>query len=48
MGTIALLCAMITHQVLSVDDALRALERMKSGRRRLPWQEAETALNALR
>jgi hypothetical protein len=31
MGTIGLLCAMIENQLLSVDDAFKALDRMKSG-----------------
>lgn len=48
MGTIGLLCAMIEHQLLTVDAALLALDRMKSGKRRLPWPEAERILNALR
>lgn len=48
MGTIGLLGAMIEHQLLTVDAALLALDRMKSGKRRLPWPEAERILNALR
>lgn len=48
MGTIGLLCAMVENQLLSVDEALRALDGMKSGKRRLPWAEAESRLNALR
>ncbi|WP_374262381.1 PIN domain-containing protein [Zoogloea sp.] len=48
MGTIGLLCAMIEHQLLTVDAALLVLDRMKSGKRRLPWPEAERILNALR
>ncbi|OZB34945.1 MAG: DUF3368 domain-containing protein [Halothiobacillus sp. 15-55-196] len=44
MGTIGL----IENQLLSVDDAFKALDRMKSGKRRLPWPEAEKVLNALR
>lgn len=47
IGTIGLLCAMIENQLLSVDDAFKALDRMKSGKRRLPWPEAEKVLNAL-
>jgi hypothetical protein len=31
-----------------VDEALAALDKMKAGKRRLPWPEAEKALNALR
>lgn len=48
MGTIGLLCAMIENHLLTVDDALKALDRMKSGKRRLPWSDAENRLNALR
>lgn len=48
MGTIGLLGAMIEHQLLTVDAALLALDRMKSGKRRLPWPEAGRILNALR
>ena len=48
MGTIGLLCAMIENQLLSVDDAFKALDRMKVCKRRLPWTEAEKMLNALR
>ncbi len=48
MGTIGLLCAMVENQLLTVDDALAALERMKKGKRWLPWSEAEDLLNALR
>ena len=31
-----------------IDDAFKALDRMKDGKRRLPWPEAEKVLNALR
>ncbi len=48
MGTVGLLCAMIENQLLTVDDTLKALDRMKAGKRRLPWPEAEKVLNALR
>lgn len=48
MGTIGLLCAMIENQLLTVDDAFKALDKMKSGKRRLPWPEAEKTLSALR
>lgn len=48
MGTIGLLRATIENQLLTVDDAFKALDRMKSGKRRLPWTEAEKVLNALR
>lgn len=37
MGTIGLLCAMVENQLLTVDDALQALHKMKEGKRRLPW-----------
>ena len=48
MGTIGLLCAMIENQLLTVDDAFNALDKMKEGKRRLPWPEAEKILNGLR
>ena len=48
MGTIGLLCAMIENQLLTVDEALKALDSMKRGNRRLPWPDAEKMLNALR
>lgn len=48
MGTIGLLCAMVENQLLTVDEALAALNRMKGGKRRLPWPEAEKILNKLR
>ena len=47
MGTIGLLCAMVTQRLLSVDDAFVALNKMKQGKRRLPWAQAESRLNAL-
>lgn len=47
-GTIGLLCAMVEHRILTVDDALSALDRMRQGKRWLPWTEAEKSLNALR
>lgn len=47
MGTIGLLCAMIENQLLTKDNALVALQRMKEGKRRLPWSEAEKAINGL-
>jgi len=34
--------------LLTVDDAFKALDRRKLGKRRLPWPEAEKMLNALR
>jgi predicted nucleic acid-binding protein len=48
MGTIGLLCAMVEHQLLNVDDTLNALYKMKDGKRRLPWLEAEKRLEAMR
>ncbi len=48
MGTIGLLCAMVENQLLTVDDALKALHKMKEGKRRLPWPDAEKMLEALR
>jgi hypothetical protein len=48
MGTIGLLCSMVENQLLTADDALMALERMKEGKRWLPWQMAEKIINALR
>jgi hypothetical protein len=47
-GTIWLLCCMVESQLITVDEALAALDKMKAGKRRLPWPEAEKALNALR
>lgn len=46
MGTIGLLRAMIDHQLLSVDDAFKAIDRMKSGKRRLPWPEGKRPANS--
>ncbi len=34
--------------LLTVDDALNALHKMKEGKRRLPWLQAEKRLEALR
>ncbi|MCC2637829.1 MAG: hypothetical protein K0Q68_1548 [Moraxellaceae bacterium] len=48
MGTVGLLCGMVQHALMSVDEALLALERMKQGKRRLPWVEAVRRLEALR
>lgn len=45
MGTLGLLCAMIEHKLLAVEDALAALDQMKLAKRRLPWVEAEKILN---
>lgn len=47
-GTIRLLCAMVDDGLLTVDDALEALDRMRVGKRRLPWSEAIRRLRALR
>ena len=48
MGSIGLLRAMVESRLLTVDDACQALHKMKAAKRRLPWAEAEHALNALR
>jgi hypothetical protein len=44
MGSIGLLCVMVENQLLSVADALKALQKMKEGGRRLPWRDAEKSL----
>jgi len=46
-GTIGILCALVENQLLSVSEALLALDRMKVAKRRLPWGEAENRLNAM-
>lgn len=48
MGSVWLLRTLVEHGLLSVEDALAALARMKAARRRLPWAEAERILNGLR
>lgn len=48
MGSVWLLRAMVENRLLSVDEALAALARMKEAKRRLPWTEAERILNGLR
>lgn len=48
MGTIGLLCSMVENSLLTVDDALAALDRMKNSKRRLPWELAKQLLNELR
>lgn len=48
MGTIGMLCAMVENQLLTVDDALMALRKMKDSKRRLPWPESEQILEGLR
>lgn len=48
MGTIGLLCAMVENRLLTVEAAVQALHKMKEGKRRLPWSEAEKQLEALR
>jgi hypothetical protein len=48
MGTIGLLVAMVENGLLSVDGARSALDRMRQAGRRLPWDEAEKRLDALR
>lgn len=47
MGTVWLLRAMVENRLLSVDGALQALDRMKTRKRRLPWQEAQRILHGL-
>lgn len=44
MGTIGLLRAMLENQLLGVNDACKALDRMKQRKRRLPRPEAEKML----
>lgn len=39
---------LVENQLLAVDDALKALQKMKEDKRRLPWTEAEKRLNVLR
>ncbi len=46
-GTVWLLCEMVKNQLLSLDQALSALGRMKASKRRLPWMEAERLLREL-
>lgn len=48
MGTIWLLRTLVENKLLDVDQALAALEQMKSRKRRLPWADAERILNGLR
>lgn len=48
MGTIAMLCSMVTHQLLTIEQALDALELMKQRKRRLPWEEAQRRLKVMR
>lgn len=48
MGTVGLLCAMVENHLLTVDEALKALYKMKEAKRRLPWHDAEKMLDALR
>lgn len=47
MGTIWLLRAMVEEGLLTVDEALAALRRMRESKRRLPWAEAERILSSL-
>ncbi|SMF94304.1 PIN domain-containing protein [Methylomagnum ishizawai] len=47
MGTIWLLRAMVEEGLLTVDEALAALRRMRENKRRLPWAEAERILGGL-
>jgi hypothetical protein len=39
---------MVENQLLTVNDALKALHKMKEGKRRLPWTDAEKILESLR
>ena len=48
MSPIGLLCSMIENQLLTVDGAFIVIGRMKSGRLRLPWPDAEKVLKVLR
>jgi len=48
MGTIGLLRLVVENRLLTVDATFTALARMKQGKRRLPWQEAERIFSALR
>lgn len=45
--TIGILCALVESQLLSTNEALLALDRMKNAKRRLPWDEAKKRLNAI-
>ncbi len=44
-GTLWIVEAMITHQVIGIDTARAAYARMKATGRRLPWQQAEARLS---
>jgi hypothetical protein len=48
MGSVWLLRTMVENKLMTVDDALAALNKMKEDKRRLPWAEAERILNGLR
>ena len=48
MGNVWLLRCLIENCLVSVDEALGALGRMRERGRRLPWMEAERILNELR
>lgn len=47
-GTLWLLHELVAHKLISVDQALTALERMKDLGRRLPWAQATREFRALR
>lgn len=44
MGTVWILCQMVSGKVIDEEAALHALERMKDAKRRLPWGEAQRAI----
>ncbi len=43
-----LLRTMVEHNIVTVKQALDAIEKMRTARRRLPWSEAEKILLNLR
>jgi predicted nucleic acid-binding protein len=48
MGTIGLMRCMVMSLLITVDEAIASLGRMKARNRRLPWALAEAMLNELR
>lgn len=46
-GTLWIVEAMITHQLISIETARTAYTKMKASGRRLPWQQAETRLSEM-
>ncbi len=44
MGTIWLLRTMVEHNIVTVQQTLDAIEKMRTAGRRLPWSEAERIL----